>query len=180
MDQKNRSEDQSSGNSSLECNQTRIDSLLCQQSAMDAPLDTQVSKWDCDHIFGRLSDYSAAFLDMATQQHPLVLTRLALDASGLSSVSFRSLREVVRRSNLEHLNIMCTFISPNQSESITKVLRSFRWPSLTSLAISGGHIDGWLQLWPPQVGARLSIFRSKEHILFFKYSLTRASCFCIS
>lgn len=143
------------GNSSLEIQEANMDSPITWLPSMDALSDIRFLEWDCDHIFGRLSDYSADFLGMATQQHPSVLTLFTLNVSGLSSTGLDSLKEVISRSNLEHLNIMCTSIDSSMSESIAKVLDSVLWPSLNSLVLSGSHIDEWLQLWPPHVDARL-------------------------
>ncbi|KAI9235063.1 MAG: hypothetical protein BYD32DRAFT_470767 [Podila humilis] len=143
------------GKSSLEIQDADMNSPFSWLPSMDAPSDIRFLEWDCDHIFGRLSDYSADFLGMATQQHPSVLTLFTLNVSGLSSTGLDSLKEVISRSNLEHLNIMCTSIDSSQSESIAKVLDSVLWPSLNSLVFSGSHIDEWLQLWPSHVDARL-------------------------
>lgn len=141
--------------SSIEAQDVTINPPFSQQPAMDALLDIQLSRWDCDHVSGRLSDYSTAFLDIAAQQHPSVLALFTLDVSGLSSIGLGSLEKVLCRSNLEHLNIVCTLVKPNLSEYIAKVLGSVQWPSLNSLVFSGSHINEWLQLWPSHVDARL-------------------------
>lgn len=143
------------GNSSLDIQDADMDTPISWLPSMDAPSDIRFLEWDCDHILGRLSDYSAHFLGMATQQHPSVLTLFTLNVSGLSSTGLDSLEEVISRSNLEHLNIMCTSIDSSLSDSIAKVLGSVLWPSLNSLVFSGYHIDEWLQLWPSHVDARL-------------------------
>ncbi|KAF8927942.1 hypothetical protein BGZ52_003916, partial [Haplosporangium bisporale] len=60
--------------------------------------------WDCDHVFARLSDYSASVLDMATLQHSSTLKLFTLNASQLSQDGLASVYNVLRRSSLEHLN----------------------------------------------------------------------------
>lgn len=117
--------------------------------------DLVFTQWKCDHIFSQLSDHAASILDKASQEHPSVLTFFTLDISQLSWVGLVSVQNVLQRSPLEHLNIMCTAFDPNLSDSIAQVLGSVPWPTIKSLVLSGDKIDEWLQLWPSPTAARL-------------------------
>ncbi|KFH63748.1 hypothetical protein MVEG_10441 [Podila verticillata NRRL 6337] len=131
-----------------------ISSPFSQQQVVHEPTDAIFMQWDCDHIFSKISDYSALFLDMATQQHPSVLTLLMLDVSHLSHTGFSSIREVLRRSDLEHLHIVCTPVD-SQSESITQVLGSVQWSTLKSVVFSGNNIEAWIDLCQPPLSSSL-------------------------
>ncbi|KAF8929430.1 hypothetical protein BGZ52_002242, partial [Haplosporangium bisporale] len=128
---------------------------LTKQEAWNLPVDIEFVQWDCDHVFPPLSGNSASFLDMVTKQHPTTLTLLTLDVSHLSSAGLDSIENVLRRSNLEHLHIVCSSFDPSVSTSIAKVLGSIEWLTLKSLVLSGEYIDDWLQLWPLPTDARL-------------------------
>ncbi|KAG0331875.1 hypothetical protein BG000_010522 [Podila horticola] len=119
-----------------------------QEQAAGKPLDIVFSQWDCDHVFSQLSDYSASFLSMAAQQHPSALTSVTLDVSRLSPAGHTSIYEFLRRSSLEHLNIVCNLFDPSQSSEVTQALGSVQWHTLKSLVLSGDKIDEWCQLWP--------------------------------
>lgn len=128
---------------------------LTKQEAWNLPVDIECMQWDCDHVFPPRSDNSASFLDMVTKQHPTTLTLLTLDVSRLSSVGLGSIQNVLCRSSLDHLHIMCSSFDPGVSTSIANVLGSIEWLTLKSLVLSGDYIDEWLQLWPPPTDARL-------------------------
>ncbi|KAG0340651.1 hypothetical protein BG000_011429 [Podila horticola] len=147
------SDSQSLGKSILNRDGFNTGSPISQQD-MDVPLYIAFQKWDCDHVFSALSDYSASFLDMATKQHPLVLTIFTLDVSQLSQVGLSSIQEVFGRSNLEQLQVVCTPVD-SLSQSITQVLGFVQWNTLKSLTLSGDDIDEWCQLWPSSVSPRL-------------------------
>ncbi|KAG0094898.1 hypothetical protein BGZ93_006583 [Podila epicladia] len=119
----------------------------------DDLLDIQFMYWDCDHIFSQLSDYSASFLDTATQQHPSVLTMLTLDISQVSRVGLASAQNILGRSSLEHLHILCTHSHLAVAESITQVLCSVPWLALKSLILSGDNINEWIRHWPLPIEA---------------------------
>ncbi|KFH63732.1 hypothetical protein MVEG_10425 [Podila verticillata NRRL 6337] len=116
-----------------------------QQQQSDVLMDIVFTQWDCDHVFSKISDYSASFLDMASQQHPSVLIRFTLDVSCLSRCGLSSVREVLRRSDLEHLHIVCNPID-SQSESIAQVLGAVQWTTIKSLVLSGNNIEEWIDL----------------------------------
>ncbi|KAF9387244.1 hypothetical protein CPB97_002764 [Podila verticillata] len=117
-----------------------------QQQALPA---LQFMHWDCDHIFAQLSDYSASFLHMATLQHPITLTQFTLDISQLSRASLASAQNILHRSLLEHLHVVCTPIAdPSLWAPIAQVLNAVQWLILKSLALSGDNINGWASLWP--------------------------------
>lgn len=92
---------------------------------------------------------------MSTRQHPSVLNLLALDVSGLASIGLDSIAKVLCRSNLEHLNIVCTRVDSQLSKHIPNVLSSIQWESLRPLVLSGACIDEWLQLLPSPAGTQL-------------------------
>ncbi|KAF9309183.1 hypothetical protein BG003_010083 [Podila horticola] len=54
---------------------------------------------------------------------------------------------ILRRSSLEYLSIVCTPFDPILSDSIAEVLDSVQWFTVKWLVLSGENIDGWLQLW---------------------------------
>ncbi|KAG0012447.1 hypothetical protein BGZ82_002587, partial [Podila clonocystis] len=117
--------------------------------ALDVPfLDIEFQQWDCDHVFSPLSDYSASFLDVATNQHPSVLTMFTLEVSQLSCHSLASVQKILYRSSLEHLVIMCTPFELDLSNSIAQVLGAISWPTLKSLVLSGVNLNEWVDIWP--------------------------------
>ncbi|KAF9381437.1 hypothetical protein CPB97_007755, partial [Podila verticillata] len=127
---------------------------LSQEQAVHKPIDVVFMQWDCDHFFSKISDYFASFLDMASRQHPSVLTLFMLDLSCLSHAGFSSVREVLRRSGLEHLHVVCTPVE-SHSESITKVLGSVQWSTLKSLVFAGNNIEAWIDLCQPPFSSSL-------------------------
>lgn len=114
----------------------------------DILADIEFLQWDCDQIFSPLSDYLAAFLDMATQQHPTVLTLVTLDITRLSRAGLAAVSNILGRSSLQHLNIECTAFDSSLSDSVALVLGSVPWTTLRSLTLAGDCMDDWLQLWP--------------------------------
>lgn len=131
---------------------------LCRQKDLDASLDIRLLRWDCDHVFSQLSDYSASFLNMATQQHPSVLTLFTLDISRLTRTGFASVQHIFARSDLEYLKIICTPIASELHDAIGQVLASLQWSTLKSLVLFGDSIDEWIKLWPTPVGSQISCF----------------------
>ncbi|KAF8933126.1 hypothetical protein BGZ52_008542, partial [Haplosporangium bisporale] len=129
-------------------------SFYQQQQHSDVLMDIVFTQWDCDHVFSKVSDYSASFLDMASQQHPSVLIRFTLDVSCLSCNGLSSVREVLRRSDLEHLHIVCNPID-SQSESIALVLGAVQWSTLKSLVFAGNNIEAWIDLFQTPFSPRL-------------------------
>lgn len=69
--------------------------LSSQQKVLNALGNIEFLKWDCDDIFGHLSNYSTTFLDMATLRHPSVLTFFALDVSQLSCAGLASVANIL-------------------------------------------------------------------------------------
>ncbi|KAI9235069.1 MAG: hypothetical protein BYD32DRAFT_470790 [Podila humilis] len=129
-------------------NVDRVDSMHSTQKGAPIPPNVHFSKYDSDHIFSPLSDFSASILDKATEQHPSVLNLLSLDTSQLSSDGLAAASKILGRSDLEHLNIVCTPFNSDLSGSMEQVLDSVQSNALKSLVLSGSNIDGWIKLWP--------------------------------
>ncbi|KFH63801.1 hypothetical protein MVEG_10494 [Podila verticillata NRRL 6337] len=131
-----------------------IKTPFSQEQVTHEPADIVFTQWDCDHIFTPVSDYSASILDMVTRQHPSVLTLFTLDVSRLSLAGLNSIQEVLRRSYLEHLNIVSSAVH-YKSKSISHLLDFVQWSTLKSLVLSGSSIEAWINLWLPPVAPRL-------------------------
>lgn len=112
-------------------------------------------QWDCDFMLTSLCDYSASLMDMATMQHPLVLKLASLDITRMSRDGVTSVQNILHRSRLEYLRIVCSSMDPNLSDSVAQVLGSVQWDTLKSLVLSGDTIDNWIRLWPSPVAPRL-------------------------
>ncbi|KFH63798.1 hypothetical protein MVEG_10491 [Podila verticillata NRRL 6337] len=147
-------EDPSDGTTDLHTGD--ISPPFSHEQAMHEFTDVVFTQWDCDHVFSKISNYSASFLDMASRQHPSVLTLLTLDVSCLSRDGLSSIREVLRRSYLEHLHVVCTPVN-SQSESIAQVLGCIQWSTLKSLVLAGYHIEAWIDLCQPPSPVCLSL-----------------------
>ncbi|KFH63797.1 hypothetical protein MVEG_10490 [Podila verticillata NRRL 6337] len=145
-------EDPSDGTTDLHT--VDISPPFSHEQAMHELTDVVFTQWDCDHVFSKISNYSASFLDMASRQHPSVLTLLTLDVSSLSRNGLSSIREVLRQSDLEHLHVVCTPVN-SQSESIAQVLGSVLWSTLKSLVLAGHHIEAWIDLCQPSFSSSL-------------------------
>ncbi|KAG0029613.1 hypothetical protein BGZ81_003581 [Podila clonocystis] len=119
-----------------------------QRAESEDPTRIQVSQWDCDQLSVKPTDYSATIFDTATEQHPAALNSLTLDTSELSQDGLATISKVLRRSDLNHLNMVCNPFDSKLSGPVAKVLDSARLKSLKSLVLSGSNIDGWVKLWP--------------------------------
>ncbi|KAG0018326.1 hypothetical protein BGZ82_000464 [Podila clonocystis] len=113
----------------------------------DTPMTVTFLNWDHEQVSTLMSNNYTTLLDMSTPQHPLVLNLFTLDAPHLSDKDVVSIQNVLCRSQLATLNVICTPIDPTLSKSITQVLGSVRWDTLKSLVLTGNNIDGWAQLW---------------------------------
>ncbi|KAG0334640.1 hypothetical protein BG000_008152 [Podila horticola] len=160
------------GNRSLDICKADTEQLQNQEHAMGTFPIIEFLQWDCDHISGQLSDYSASFLDMATQQHPSALTLFKFDVSQLSRTGLASVQNILGRSSLEYLDVMCTPFNSTVSESISQVLGSIKWPTLKYLVLSGDNINMWIRHWPsPHIVPQLLCLHiqgpeSSEHLPF--------------
>lgn len=112
-----------------------------QQNDLNVHEAIEFLQWDCDHIIFQLSDYFVSLLDMATQQHPSILTSFTLDTSLLTRAGLSSVQNVLHRSRLVHLAVLCTHVDLSLSDSIAQVIKSVQWPTFRSLVFSGDHID---------------------------------------
>lgn len=127
--------------------ETQTDSPL-PRKRLNTSADIVILQWDCDQVFSPLTDNFASFLDVATQQHPSVLSLFTLDISWLSRVGLAAVCNILGRSSLEHLTVLCTAFDPNKSDSVSQVLGSVNWSTLKSLVVSGEYINDWIELWP--------------------------------
>ncbi|KAF9201779.1 hypothetical protein BGZ59_002521 [Podila verticillata] len=126
-----------------------------QESAPEPPMTIDFSQWQRDHLLSPLSDYHASFLDMATQQHPSILTSFFLDVSSRSRHCLTFIKNIIARSSLEHLVVVCTSFDPCLSKSVAHILQNIPWSTLKSLVLTGDRINEWIQLWPRPIAPRL-------------------------
>lgn len=129
-----------------------------KQQDLGASVGTQLIQWSVDHAYSQLSDYSASFLDIATQQHPSVLTVFTLDSSRMTCIGLASVQCILFRSNLEYLKIICTPFTPDLPGIVGQVLASIQWSTLKSLNLSGDNINEWINLWPAPITSQLLCF----------------------
>ncbi|KAG0033696.1 hypothetical protein BGZ82_006006, partial [Podila clonocystis] len=122
-------------------------SLCSQELAPAAPQEIEFLQWTCDNVSFPLSDNLALLVDMATRQHPSVLTMFTLDVSHLSHVGVVSVKSVLCQTSLERLRVMCTQLDPNLADSVAEVLRAVQGFSIKSLELFGDSIEEWIQLW---------------------------------
>ena len=64
-----------------------------------------------------------------------------LDISSLSRIGLGHIENVLRRSRLERLEIVCTTFNPNLSRCIAQLLGSIQWSTLKCLILSRDNID---------------------------------------
>ncbi|KAI9235064.1 MAG: hypothetical protein BYD32DRAFT_422011 [Podila humilis] len=126
-----------------------------QRDGQGAPTAViQFLHWDEDQA-SALFDYQAVFLDMATQQHSFALVLFTVDTSRLSHDGLLAVRNVLRRSPLQHLSLICSTLDPTLHESIKHVLEAVPWNTLKSLVLSGNNSDVLMNLWPAPKEPRL-------------------------
>jgi hypothetical protein len=127
----------------------------CARDGSACNLDVDILLWECDHVLFSLSDFTTSLLSMATQHHPLVLGFFTLDITSLTEIGLASVDNLLRRSSLEHLRILCSPFDHVLSDHITKALQNIPWHSLKTLDLTGDNIDQWVQLWLPTDAPRL-------------------------
>ncbi|KAG0336815.1 hypothetical protein BG000_006116, partial [Podila horticola] len=69
-----------------------------------------------------------------------------LDVVPLQSGDRVRLQDILRRSTLQHLRIMCASFDHRLFDDFSQVIGSVPWSTLTSLVLSGDDIDAWIQL----------------------------------
>lgn len=139
----------------LEIDDAHDRSTSDQESTPEPPMTTIFSQWQRDHVLSPLSDYRTLFLDMATLQHPSVLTSFSLDVSSSSLNCLASIKNIIARSSLEHLVVVCMSFDIILSDPIKQILQNISWSTLKSLILTGDNIDEWIQLWPRPIAPRL-------------------------
>jgi hypothetical protein len=85
-------------------------------------------------------------LDVATAQNPSVVFSLSLDISRLSKDGFAHVQNILQRSTLGHLHILCTPFHPTQADFVRRVLLSVQWSTLHSLVLTDTAVNEWIQL----------------------------------
>ncbi|KAG0099262.1 hypothetical protein BGZ93_008395 [Podila epicladia] len=91
----------------------------------------------------------------ATGQHPSVLTSFTLDISNLTPCGLLCTLDILSRSHLRYLHVLCSAIDPTMSLSISHVLQAVRLEELPSLFLSGDNFDEWIQLWATNIPSLL-------------------------
>ncbi|KAF9271236.1 hypothetical protein BGZ74_006308, partial [Mortierella antarctica] len=92
------------GNSDLEIEALDIASPSSRHQDLNTtPLDIEFLQWNCDQISYPMDDSLALFVDIASTQHPSVLTLFTLDITLLSRAGLVSIGKVLNRSKLEYL-----------------------------------------------------------------------------
>lgn len=140
---------------SLESCEVDQQSLSILGPTQDDSVDYEFLQWDYDHFFSLPSDFYASILDTATRQHPSVLAMFTLDISFLSLSSLACVQNILRRSCLECLSMVCTMLNMDQYDAVGQVLGAVQWSTLKALVLSGDNIDQWIQLWPSYIDPKL-------------------------
>ncbi|KAG0094136.1 hypothetical protein BGZ93_007517 [Podila epicladia] len=138
-----------------------IDSIspTAQKKVTDVP-STEIDylDWSIDQVSAQVFGRTATLLDMATQQHSSALKLFTLDVSQLEVDGLMSVQNVLERSRLEHLNVVCNPIDPNLSQALSQVLSAVKWETIKSLVLSGNNVNEWLDLCPsPEAPQLLSL-----------------------
>lgn len=122
-----------------------------QRASLSGAFDSEASikflQWAVDSVSAPLRDGDAAVLDMATSHYPLVLTHFSLDVTFLTERGMASVRNVLKRSRLESVDVNCGPIQSELRESLCLLLEPMNESSITSLVLKGNNVDGWLRLW---------------------------------
>lgn len=65
------------------------------------------------------------------------------------------MQNILSRSRLNHLHVVCSTIEPTLSELINIMLQSVRCDELSSLFLSGDNIEEWIQFWASNITPQL-------------------------
>lgn len=106
-----------------------------------------VVQWKVGDVSDPLHDEEAILLDLASVQHPSVLSKFRLDISSLSSRGWASIQSILGRSTLEHLHIICNSIQERDREVISRILIAIHHGSIKSLVFEGDAINEWMDAW---------------------------------
>lgn len=109
--------------------------------------DLKFVYWNLDYISAPLTDQAAAVMDIISVQHPRILKSFTLDASYLSRVGLTSVQNILQRSKLEHLQVVCSSFRPELSNSVAQVFSAVEWLTIKSLTFSGDCVNDWIQSW---------------------------------
>ncbi|KAF9332221.1 hypothetical protein BG006_004909 [Podila minutissima] len=153
-----RCENEGSG-STLGVDEIYSTSPTAQKKVLDVP-STEIDylDWSIDQVSAQVFGRTAMLLDMATQQHSSALKLFTLDVSQLEVHGLDSVQNVLERSRLEHLNVVCNPIDPALSQAVSQVLGAVKWDTIKSLVLSGNNVNEWLDLCPsPEAPQLLSL-----------------------
>lgn len=96
------------------------------------------------------------FLDLASAQHPSVLSKFRLDIYSLKSRGLASVQSIIQRSSLEYLHIVCNSIQERDQKDVRRTLASINRLSIKSLVFEGDAIEEWIGAW--RVGGKFPDF----------------------
>ncbi|KAG0340931.1 hypothetical protein BG000_010735 [Podila horticola] len=82
-------------------------------------------------------------------------TQFTLNLVPRSQLEILNVQQVLRRSSLGNVQIVCTSFDSSLSTSHAKILRSLQWTTAKSLVFVGDSINEWIQLLPAAAGRRL-------------------------
>lgn len=112
------------------------------------PVVTEVLHWNCDHVPHVVKDTDVTLLELASREFPEVMTSFTLDVSGMTAQGLDRMQRVLQQStSLEMLHVRCCAITHERRSHIRQVLRAVQWLTIKALALSGSHIDAWIDLW---------------------------------
>ncbi|KAF9209217.1 hypothetical protein BGZ59_010221 [Podila verticillata] len=112
------------------------------------PVVTEVLHWNCDHVPLVVKDADMTLLELASRNFPEVMTSFTLDVSGMTAQGLDCMQRVLQQSSsLEMLHMRCCAILHEYKSRIGQVLRAVQWSTIKALALSGSHINTWIDLW---------------------------------
>ncbi|KAG0094854.1 hypothetical protein BGZ93_006684 [Podila epicladia] len=113
-----------------------------------------VLQWNRDRVSGSLTDNDARIIDIATRQHPSILTGLSLDIDFLTDQGIETIQNVLDCSKLEYLRIHSEPLKPDIEHSVGKALQAalqaVQWSMVKYLVIVGSDVDSWIRVWADQ------------------------------
>lgn len=140
------------------------------------PATAEFLGWNCDHVSAPLVDLTVALLDMATEQHPSVLTSFVLGISNLSQEGLSHVQNILQRSMLSQLQICCTAFDSSLTDFVCQVLLVVQWSTLQSLILSGAAVNEWIRYLATATGISLLDLQLQS----FRIQGTGKQCVCLT